>query len=191
MGKVIAFTNITLDGVMQAPGRPEEDTRGGFEHGGWAAPFAAMQEAGDAIANMGAVLFGRWTYEAFHAFWPHQQNSPFRDFFNSIQKYVVSTTLTEPLPWSNSVLLDGDIARKVGALREEQHKDIVIFGSGELIQSLMRHNLVDRYVLLIHPLVLGAGRRLFTDGGTPATLRLLDSKATSTGVILASYEPAG
>jgi len=148
MGQIIAFTNLTLDGVMQAPGRPQEDMRDGFEHGGWAAPFAAMQEAGDVLANMGAVLFGRWTYEAFHAYWPHQHDSPFRDFFNNIGKYVVSTTLRAPLPWSNSTLVEGDIAVSIGKLKSEQAKDIVIFGSGNLIQSLTQDKLVDKYVLL-------------------------------------------
>ena len=190
MGQIIAFTNLTLDGVMQAPGRLQEDTRDGFAHGGWAAPFAAMQEAGNVLANMGAVLFGRWTYEAFYDYWPHQHDSPFRDFFNHIEKYVVSTTLRAPLPWSNATLLQGDLAASIGELKARQDKDIVIFGSGELIQSLMRDDLVDKYVLLIHPLVLGCGRRLFTDGGAPASLCLLDSKTTSTGVVIASYEPA-
>lgn len=189
MGKVIAFTNLTLDGVMQAPGRLQEDTRDGFGHGGWAAPFAAMQEAGNVLAHMGAVLFGRWTYEAFYAYWPHQHDSPFRDFFNNIEKYVASTTLSAPLPWSNSTLLDGDLAASVGKLKATQDKDLVIFGSGNLIQSLMREALVDRYVLLIHPVVLGCGRRLFTHGGASASLRLIDSTTTSTGVVIASYEP--
>src|SRR5262245_4535603 len=102
MGKIIVFTNLTLDGVMQAPGRPDEDTRDGFKHGGWAAPYGAMQESGDAIANIGAVLFGRWTYEAFYAFWPNQPDNPFTSFFKNIPKYVASTTLKEPLAWSNS-----------------------------------------------------------------------------------------
>lgn len=189
MAKIIVFTNLTLDGVMQAPGRPDEDTRDGFKHGGWATPFAAMKE-GDGPANLGAVLFGRWTYEAFYAFWPNQSDNPFTTFFNNIQKYVVSTTLESPLSWSNSTLLKGDIAEAVGKLKEEQDKDIVVFGSGVLIQSLMRHNLVDEYLMLIHPLVLGSGRRLFTDGGAFAALRLVNSKTTTTGVVIATYEPA-
>ncbi|MCI0488545.1 MAG: dihydrofolate reductase family protein [Blastocatellia bacterium] len=190
MAKIIVFTNLTLDGVMQAPGRPDEDTRDGFKHGGWATPFAAMQEAGGAHADVGGVLFGRWTYEGFYAFWPNQPDNPFTTFFNNIQKYVASTTLKAPLAWSNSTLLEGDIAKAVGKLKEEQDKDIIVFGSGVLIQSLIGFNLVDEYVLLIHPLVLGSGRRLFTDGGIFAALRLIDSKTTSTGVVIATYEPA-
>jgi dihydrofolate reductase len=191
MAKIIVFTNLTLDGVMQAPGRPDEDTRGGFRHGGWAAPFGAMQEVGDAIANLGALLFGRWTYESFFAFWPNQPDNPFTDFFNNIPKYVASATLASPLAWSNSTLLEGDVAKAVGKLKGEQDKDLVVFGSGVLVQSLIRHNLVDKYVLLIHPLVLGTGRRLFTEGGASATLRLTSSKTTTTGVIIATYEPVG
>lgn len=190
MAKIIAFTNLTLDGVMQAPARPEEDTRDGFNYGGWAAPHAAMQEVGDALANMGAFMFGRWTYETFYDFWPQQTDSPFTAIFNSTQKYVVSTTLKEPLPWENSALVNGDVAKTINRLRAEQEKDIVIFGSGVLIQSLMRNHLVDLYLLLIHPLVLGSGRRLFIDGGAFADLRLIDSKTTASGVVIATYEPA-
>jgi dihydrofolate reductase len=191
MAKIIAFTNLTLDGVMQAPARPEEDTRDGFRHGGWATPHAAMQEVGDALGNMGAFMFGRWTYEAFYDYWPKQPDNPFTSAFNNTRKYVVSTTLKEPLPWENSTLINGDVAKAIGRLRAEQEKDIVIFGSGVLIHSLMRDNLVDRYVLLIHPLVLGCGRRLFVDGGAFADLRLLSSKTTATGVVIAVYEPSG
>lgn len=189
MGKIIVFTNVTLDGVMQAPGHPDEDTRDGFTHGGWATPFAAMQEVGDVLAHVGAVLFGRRTYEDFYAFWPNQPDSPFTAFFNNIQKYVASTTLEAPLAWQHTTLLNGDIAAALGKLKDEQDKDFVVFGSGVLIQSLMQHNLVDTYVLLIHPLVLGSGHRLFTEGGASATLQLADSKTTSTGVVIATYEP--
>jgi len=175
---------------MQAPGRPDEDRRGGFEHGGWAAPFAAMLESGESMANMGALLLGRWTYECFYAFWPNQTASPFTAVLNNIQKYVASTTLEEPLSWSNSKLLKGDAAKAVARLKEEPGKDIVIFGSGELVQSLMRRNLIDEYVLLFHPLVLGSGRRLFTDGGAFAALRLRNTKTTASGVVIATYHPA-
>jgi len=191
MAKIIAFTNLTLDGVMQAPGRSDEDTRNGFKHGGWATSFGAMQEVGDALANPGAVLFGRWTYESFYDFWPNQSNNPFTAFFNNIPKYVASTTLDEPLAWVNSTLLKNDLAKDIGKLKTEQDKKIVIFGSGVLIQSLVRNNLVDKYVLLIHPLVLGTGHRLFADDGTFAALRLIDSKTTAKGVVIATYEPAG
>jgi dihydrofolate reductase len=190
MGQIIVFTNLTLDGVMQAPGRPDEDTREGFTQGGWAAPYGAMQEAGAVLANVGAVLFGRRTYEAFYAFWPNQPDNPFTAFFNDTPKYVASSTLEAALPWRNATLLRGDLAEAVGRLKKEQDKDAVVFGSGGLIQSLMRHDLVDTYVLLIHPLVLGSGRRLFTQGGAPATLRLCDTKTTRSGVVIATYKPA-
>ena len=188
MSKIVAFTNLTLDGVMQAPGRLDEDRRDGFEHGGWATPFAAMQDAGERIANMGALLFGRWTYESFYSFWPNQTDSPFTPMLDNIQKYVASTTLKEPLLWKNSTLLAGDAANAVVKLKAKPGKDIVIFGSGVLIQSLMRRNLVDEYVLLIHPLVLGSGRRLFADGST-TKLRLVNTQSTSKGVLVASYHP--
>jgi len=190
MAAIIVFTNVTLDGVMQAPARPDEDTRGGFKLGGWGAPYGAMMEAGDVMASVGAVLFGRWTYESFYATWPNRPDSPFSAYFNNIQKYVASTTLKAPLAWSNSTLLTGDLAKAVKKVKDEQEKDIVVFGSGLLIQTLLRCNLVDKYVLLMHPLVLGSGRRLFTDGGASAALRLINSKATKTGVVIATYEPS-
>jgi len=189
MSKVIVFVNLTLDGVMQAPAEPDEDTRGGFKHGGWAAPYAAMPSAGEAMANCGALLFGRWTYEQFYSVWPKRTDSPYSAYMDNIQKYVASTTLKEPLPWKNSTLLKGDAADAVARLRKEQGKDIVIMGSGELIQSLMRRNLVDEYVLLIHPLVLGTGRRLFPDGGAPASLQLVSSKTNDKGVEILTYRP--
>jgi dihydrofolate reductase len=189
MGKVIAFVNLTLDGVMQAPARPDEDTRGGFAYGGWAAPYNAMASGGEAMANTGSILFGRRTYEDFYSVWPKRKESPFSEYFDNVQKYVASRTLREPLPWRNSTLLQGEAAEAVARLKDETEKDFVILGSGELIQSLMRQNLVDQYTLLIHPLVLGTGRRLFVDGGANVTLRLLNSKTTERGVVIATYEP--
>ncbi len=190
MSKVVVFTNLTLDGVMQAPGRPDEDRRGGFEHGGWATPYAAMAQAGNSMANTGALLLGRRTYEDFYAVWPNRTDNPYTAVLNNTQKYVASTTLEEPLPWINSTLLKGDAAEAVARLKEEPGKDLVVMGSGELVQSLMRGNLVDEYVLLIHPLVLGSGRRLFTDGGAFAALRLVNTKTTTTGVVIVTYQPA-
>lgn len=190
MGKIVVITNLTLDGVMQAPGHSDEDPRGGFKDGGWGAPFAAMQqpEAAAAFANMGALLFGRVTYDRFSAFWPKQTNNPFTEVLNNLPKYVASTTLQEPLPWQNSTLLRGDVAKALEKLKAQQEKDFVVFGSGVLIQSLLRSKLVDDFVLLIHPLVLGSGRQLFPDGGTRATLTLRDSTKTSNGVIVATYQ---
>jgi dihydrofolate reductase len=190
MSKVVVITNLTLDGVMQGPAGPDEDRRDGFEHGGWAAPYAAMEATGNTFASAGALLFGRRTYENFYAVWPKQTNSPYTEFLNTIPKYVASTTLKEPLPWSNSTLLKGDAAQAVSQLKEQPGKDLLIMGSGELIQSLMRANLIDDYVLLIHPLVLGSGRRLFPDGGAAAMLRLVATSTTDKGVVIATYQPA-
>ena len=189
MSKVVVFTNLTLDGVMQAPGRPDEDRRGDFEHGGWATPYATMEAAEESMAYTGALLLGRRTYEDFYAVWPNRTDNPFTAVLDNTQKYVASTTLEEPLSWSNSTLLKGDAAEAVARLKEEPGKDLVVLGSGELVQSLMRRNLVDEYVLLIHPLVLGSGRRLFADGGAFAALRLVDTKTTTTGVVIATYQP--
>jgi dihydrofolate reductase len=190
MRKIVVFNSLTLDGVMQAPARPDEDRRDGFEHGGWATPYATMDAADGSMGNSGAILLGRRTYEDFYSIWPNRTDeNPFTAVLNNTQKYVVSTTLSEPLPWMNSTLLRGDAAEAVAKLKEGQGKDIVILGSGVLVQSLMRHALIDAYVLLIHPLVLGSGRRLFPKGGAFATLRLVSTKATSTGVVIATYQP--
>jgi dihydrofolate reductase len=191
VSKVVVFMNLTLDGVMQAPARPDEDRRGGFEHGGWGAPYAAMTAAGESTPSFGALLLGRRTYEEFYAYWPKQTNSPFTEVLNNLQKHVASTTLREPLAWINSTLLKGDVAEAVAGLKAKQGQDIVVMGSGVLIQTLMKHNLVDRYVLLIHPLVLGAGRHLFTDGGAFAALHLVSAEATPNGVVVATYGPTG
>lgn len=192
MRKLIVFTNLTLDGVMQAPAAPDEDTRGSFQHGGWAAPYGGMQskEVEECLPNFSALLFGRRTYENFYAYWPHQTDSPFSELLNNMQKYVASRTLTEPLPWVNSTLLKGNLAEAVTELKKQPGPNIAIMGSGEVIRSLIPHKLIDHYVLLFHPLVLGSGRRLFADDGTFANLRLVYAKPTDTGVIVASYEPA-
>jgi dihydrofolate reductase len=193
MSKVVVTNHLTLDGVMQAPGRPDEDRRGGFEHGGWAPPYGDSvlgSVMGEGISNGGALLLGRRTYEDFAAFWPNQADNPFSKLLTDFQKYVASRTLKGPLSWSNSTLLKGDATEAVARLKEQPGKDLVVLGSGELTQSLMRHHLVDVYVLTIHPLVLGSGRRLFTDNGAFAALRLIDTKTTTTGVVIATYQPA-
>ena len=189
MSKVVVFMNLTLDGVMQAPARPDEDRRGGFEHGGWATPYAAMEQAGESTPDFGALLLGRRTYENFYAVWPKRKDNPISARLDNMQKYAASKTLAEPLAWSNSTLLKGDAAEAVARLKQEPGKDLVVMGSGDLIQSLMRGKLVDEYVLLIHPLVLGSGRRLFTDGDAFA-LRLVGAKTTTNGVVIATYHPA-
>ena len=189
MRKIVVFTNLTLDGVMQAPGRPDEDTRDGFTYGGWGAPYAAMQYVNNSDLDTGPLLFGRRTYEDFYSVWPNRTDNPFTPVLNNTIKYVASTTLKEPLPWMNSVLLQGNVPDAVAALRGQPGKDIVILGSGVLIESLMKHNLIDRYVLQIHPLVLGQGRRLFPENSPFASLRLVDSVATGKGVVVATYQP--
>jgi dihydrofolate reductase len=193
MSDVTMFTSLTLDGVMQAPGRPDEDRRGGFAHGGWAQPYndpVMASVAAEGMANSGPLLLGRWTYEDFYSFWPHQTDNPFTEVLDNAQKYVASTTLAEPLPWRNSTLLKGDAAEAVAGLKQQPGKDLVVLGSGELVRSLMRRDLVDRYTLLIHPLVLGSGRRLFAEGGAFAALRLVHARTTTTGVVIATYEPS-
>jgi dihydrofolate reductase len=191
MSKVIVNLSLTLDGVIQAPERPDEDLRGGFAHGGWAMPYFDPAMGSAVAAEIAtappALLLGRRTYEDFYAVWPHRTDSPFSEILNNLQKYVASTTLAEPLPWRNSTLLGGDAAVAVAALKQQSDRDFVVLGSGELIQSLMRHNLIDEYVLSIHPLVLGSGRRLFPDGSPCATFQLVDTKTTATGVVMATY----
>ena len=190
MRKIIVFTNLTLDGVMQAPGRPDEDRRGGFQYGGWATPFAAMSMAGGSLSDTGPMLFGRRTYENFYAYWPNQTDNPYTEVLNNAPKYVASTTLKEPLPWSNSTLLKGDVPEALAELKAQPGKNFLVMGSGELVQTLMEHNLVDEYVLLIHPLVIGTGRRLFKGGSPYSALRLVDTKNTHNGVVIATYQPA-
>ncbi len=192
MRKVIIFTNLTLDGVMQGPAGPDEDPRDNFQQGGWAAPYGAMQspEIGDSIPEKTAMLFGRRTYEDFYSFWPNQPGNPMTDMLNNMQKYVASRTLESPLPWINSTLLKGEAAQTVAELKTQDGPALMVMGSGDLAQTLMKHNLVDRYVLLIHPVMLGSGHRLFEHGIPPATLRLTAARPTQTGVIVATYEPA-
>jgi dihydrofolate reductase len=196
MRRIVVNVGLTLDGVMQAPARPDEDRRGGFEHGGWAAPYydsVVAQKQAEAMARGegGSLLLGRRTYEDFFAVWPKRTDNPFTDVLNNRQKYVASRTIREPLPWQNSTLLQGDAAEAVARLKEEPGGDIGVLGSGQLVETLMRHDLVDEYVLSIHPLILGSGRRLFADSGTYATLTLVESVTTTTGVVITTYRPAG
>jgi dihydrofolate reductase len=191
--RVIVNNNVTLDGVMQAPARPDEDTRGGFTHGGWATPYFDDFMAREASVGMDGgteFLIGRRTYEDFAAVWPTMPaDNPFTKVMNESTKHVVSTTLREPLDWANSKLIDGDAATAVAALKAEAGPDLVILGSGELVRSLMDEDLIDEYRLLIHPLVLGEGIKLFTDDQDFKKLQLADAKPTTTGVIIASYQP--
>jgi dihydrofolate reductase len=192
MSRVVVFEHLTLDGVMQAPGRPDEDRRGGFEHGGWATLWDPVigSAAEASMAKTEALLLGRRTYEDFHSYWPNQTDNAFTDVLNNTPKYVTSRTLREPLPWANSTLLNGDAADSVPSLKERLARDVVVLGSGELVQTLALNGLVDEYVLLIHPLVLGSGRRLFDDTGAPTTLQLVDAKTSPSGVLITTYRPA-
>lgn len=196
MSRIVVMNHVTLDGVMQGPGRPDEDTRGGFSHGGWASRSAmpgdaagkAMGERMAAGGGLAGWLFGRRTYEDLLSYWNQQPDSPFGPLLNNAPKYVASTTLTDPLPWPNSTLLRGDIADAVGRLKAQSDGVLAIMGSGELIGSLMVADLIDEYLLMIHPLVLGTGRRLFPEN-VYVPLRLTDSVTTATGVVIATYEP--
>jgi dihydrofolate reductase len=182
---------ISMDGVIQGPGRPDEDTRGGFDRGGWALPYndeVMAQRMGEGMASPGAMLFGRRTYEDFYGYWPRQTDNPFTPYLNQATKYVVSSTLSEPLSWQNSILLPGDPAASVADLKSQPGPDLGIVGSAQLVRSLLAANLIDRYVLLIHPLVLGQGRRLFDERGPGVDFDLIDSVITSKGVIIATYQ---
>ena len=194
MSKVVVIEHLTLDGVMQGPARPDEDRRDGFEYGGWgaAAYDPAMQKViGARMGSLWSLLVGRTTYEDFAKVWPNQpQPNPFTEAINNAEKFVASTTLTEPLPWQNSTLLKVDATDAVAKLKKDHDKTLVIFGSGVLVQSLMRRDLIDEYVLQIHPLVLGKGRRLFPHGSPLMKFSLVDSVTTGTGVLIATYRPA-
>lgn len=197
MRNIVVFLHLTLDGIMQSPGRPDEDSRGGFPHGGWATTRMRPdqdpvlgQAIGESMAKSGPILFGRRTYQDFFRIWPNRTDNPFTEVLNRAQKYVASTTLKEPLPWQNSTLLRGNLAEAVTRLKNQVDKDIVVLGSGELVRSLIKADLVDEYFLLIHPLALGAGRRLFPEDGPPVSLQLADVKASATGVMIARYRPA-
>jgi dihydrofolate reductase len=183
MAELVVTENVTLDGVMQGPGRADEDTRGGFSAGGWGVPYmdaVAMEHAGKGMATTSALLFGRRTYLDFHSFWPAQADgNPFTEVLNETRKYVVSRTLAS-LPWQNSTLLSG--VDEVAELKATLDGDIVVLGSGELVRSL--GSLVDRFVLSIHPLALGSGQRLTL---SPGRFQLASSAVTGTGVIIATY----
>jgi dihydrofolate reductase len=193
MRKVLVVNNVTLDGVMQAPGAPDEDVRGGFKYGGWAQPYndeVKGEVMAQGMSRKGDMLFGRRTYEHFFKTWHGRTDNPFSSVLDNGKKYVASTTLKEPLVWQNSTLLSGDAADAVAKLKKEKGDDLVILGSGELIRSLMKRDLVDQFMLLIHPLVLGTGRHLFSDDGALAKFTLAESVPTTKGVIIATYKLA-
>jgi dihydrofolate reductase len=194
VGRIVVMNHVTLDGVMQGPGRPDEDSRGGFTHGGWGSRSIQSAEdvtkaMSDRMAAGGGLkgwLFGRRTYEDLLSTW-NARGGPFKDALNDTPKYVASTGLGKPLPWPNSTLLRGDIAAAVGDLKAQTDGVLAIMGSGVLIGSLMTADLIDEYLLMIHPLVLGTGRRLFPKG-VEVALRLVHGAITPAGMVIASYE---
>jgi dihydrofolate reductase len=186
-------TFLTLDGVMQGPGGPGEDDSNGFTHGGWSVSYwdeQMGQVMGEAMSEPFDLVLGRATYDIFAAHWPNASDDDGAKPLNDATKYVASRG-RPALEWSNSVLLEGDAAEAVAALKQEDGPELQVHGSGNLIQTLLRRNLVDRYRLWVFPLVLGSGKRLFSEGTVPAGLKLVDSKVSSTGVVMGTYEPAG
>jgi dihydrofolate reductase len=193
MRKLIVTTFLTLDGVMQAPGGPEEDDSGGFAYGGWSVNFwdDLMGEAKtEEFSVPFDLLLGRRTYEIFAAYWPNAPEEAGGKPLNDATKYVCSRSRPE-LDWGPAVLLEGDAAEGVAALKRGDGPELQVHGSANLAQTLIRHGLVDEYHLWVFPLVLGQGKRLFADGTIPAALRLVDSKISTTGVVMGTYEPAG
>ena len=193
MRKLVVSTFLTLDGVMQAPGGPGEDDDGGFPHGGWSVNYwdDHMGEVMDAAMSAPFdLLLGRRTYDIFAAFWPNAPEEAGGKPLNDATKYVASRG-RPTLEWSRSVLIDGDAAEGVAALKQEEGPELQVHGSGNLVQTLLRHQLVDEFRLWVFPLVLGSGKRLFADGTVPAGLRLVDSTVSATGVMIGTYEPAG
>jgi dihydrofolate reductase len=193
MRKLTVNTFLTLDGVMQAPGGPEEDPSGGFRHGGWSVNYwddKMGQVMGEAMSNPWDLLLGRKTYEIFAGHWPHIKGDPMADKLNNAKKYVASRTL-KSVDWQNSTLITGDVAEFVRGLKEQSGPEISVQGSANLLQTLIKNDLVDEFRLWIFPLVLGEGKRLFDGGTVPAGLKLTDGKTSGTGVVIATYERAG
>jgi dihydrofolate reductase len=190
---LIVNTFMTLDGVMQAPGGPQEDPSGGFAYGGWSANYwdeMMGMVMGESMAKPFDLLLGRKTYEIFAAHWPYAKDEPGADLLNNARKYVASSTLNK-VGWENSVLLKGDVPQEIRKLKDQDGPELQVHGSSNLIQTLLKYNLIDGFGLWIFPVVIGKGKRLFDQGAVPSGLKLIDSKTSSTGVILAFYEPAG
>jgi dihydrofolate reductase len=196
MRKVIVNEFMSLDGVAQAPGGADEDTSGGFAHGGWHMRYMEDERAQKWVlastVEAGGFLLGRRTYEIFAAYWPKapEEEQVIAEPLNTKPKYVASTTLTEPLQWQNSTLLQGEAAEAVAALKQEDGADLHVIGSTELVQMLIEHGLVDEFRLMLDPVMLGGGKRIFRDDGSLRPLRLIDGQVASTGAILATYAPA-
>ncbi|NNN34611.1 dihydrofolate reductase [Streptomyces sp. S3(2020)] len=195
MGKLVSQMFITLDGVYQAPGGPGEDTRGGFEQGGWTVPYADEdfgRFVDEVFGNVGAFLLGRRTYDIFAGYWPKvtDPDNPVAAKLNGLPKYVASSTLTDP-EWANTTVISGDLAKEVTAAKERTEGDLQLHGSGALVQSLLALDLVDTLHLMTFPVVLGAGRRLFTEGALPTAFTHRGGRITSTGVSIQTYDLAG
>lgn len=196
MAKLTLITFLTLDGVMQAPGAPEEDPSGGFEYGGWQAPVIdedSSRFVGELFDRSAAFLLGRRTYDIFAGYWPGITDpaNPVASRLNRYPKYVVSTTL-EKADWENTTVISTDVAEEIARVKERtQGGEVQIYGSGVLARSLMAHGLIDEYNLLVHPVVLGAGKRLFTDGGLPTAFELTGSRMTPNGIAINTYRPTG
>lgn len=195
MSKLVVSAFVSLDGIVQAPGGPDEDREGGFEHGGWSVPYFG-EDMGpimvEQFAGMESLLLGRKTYEIFAAHWPHvtDEKDPVATKLNAMPKYVASRTL-DSVEWNNSHLLQGDAAEAVAELKQRSGGEINVQGSSNLIETLQQHDLVDEYRLLIEPVVLGTGKRLFAEGTAPAAFKLSDARPTNTGVVYCTYERAG
>lgn len=194
MGKLVVTEFLTLDGVAQAPGAPDEDPDSGFTYGGWQAPLLD-QESGavmfEQAKSMDALLLGRKTYEIFADYWPNApEEIPFTALLNRVPKYVASRTLADPLAWEGSTLLTGDIAEAITAVKE-RHDEVHVIGSLDLLQSLLRHGLVDQLNLWLYPLLLGSGKQVFAGGTVPTALRLTESATYPNGTLHLTYEPAG
>ena len=192
MGKLIVSEWMSLDGVVQAPGAADEDRSGGFDHGGWHLPHfddRSREWVVEGLTDAGGFLFGRRTYEQFAPHWPNapEEEQPVAEPLNTKPKYVASTTLTEPLDWHNATLLDGDVPTAVDKLKADARGDLVVLGSTELVRTLIDHGLVDAFRLMIDPVLLGGGKRIFRDDGALRPLRLADSEITTSGAVLATY----
>ena len=193
MRRLIVQTFLTLDGVMQAPGGPEEDDEGGFTQGGWSVNYWDDQMGeviGEATSKPFAMVLGRKTYDIMAAYWPTAPEDTGAKVLNDATKYVASRS-PRKLEWSNSVLIERDAAEGLAALKKEDGPELQVHGSANLIQTLLRNNLVDEYRLWVFPVVIGSGKRLFADGAIPSGLKLADSKVSTTGVVMGTYEPAG
>ena len=194
MGKLIVTEFVTLDGVAQAPGGPDEDRDGGFVHGGWQVPVDD-QDSGEVVfeqaRSMDVLLLGRRTYEIFANYWPNASGEiPFTGLLNGVPKYVASRTLAGPLDWQGSTLVTGDLAESITALKD-RHDEVHVIGSLDLVQSLLRFGLVDRLNLWLYPLLLGSGKQLFAGGTVPTVLRLIESVTYPSGTLHLTYDTAG